>query len=586
MKPFFKQSLSSGWVFKQADDLSPNTWLPVPSIPSVVHQDLLAHKKIADPFISFNELDAEWISEKCWTYRTKIQKPSIPDGAKAFLVFNGLDTFSTVYLDGKPILESDNMFLAHRVDVTEQLLKNDKENCTLEVTFDSALLKAREIQKKYPDHKWISFNDETARLAVRKAQYHWGWDWGRILMTAGVWRDVLLEVYTCRIADIWAEIKLSNNHRIAHVTAYARLEASNTLNECQGTFLLTFQGEEVSRQIVPLKCDGKYKTTFTVDQPKLWWPNGYGEQNLYELTFAITRGGDSTLHQSTKKIGIRTAEVIQRPDKHGKSFFFRINEVDIFCGGLCWIPVDSLLPRIPIVGCGPIFQRVLYIHRWNVWHGRQEKYQMFGTIGGHFNSEFGMEAFPHLETIKYFVEDNKNLYPQSNVIDFQNKADGHGRRLPTYLVENLRTATDLETYIYLTQVVQEETMMFGYRAWRRQWGDVHGLVELKFISIATGLEVRDRIVHENVRLAANGTTNIILDGLIDHTKYSEQHVLAARLWVDGRLVARNVDWPQPFKYLDFVSDSAIDIVPGDDPIVKINNLKAGDSLLRWKYLGQ
>lgn len=261
-------------------------------------------------------------------------------------MFNGLDTFSTVYLDGKPILESDNMFLAHRVDVTEQLLKNDKENCTLEVTFDSALLKAREIQKKYPDHKWISFNDETARLAVRKAQYHWGWDWGRILMTAGVWRDVLLEVYTCRIADIWAEIKLSNNHRIAHVTAYARLEASNTLNECQGTFLLTFQGEEVSRQIVPLKCDGKYKTTFTVDQPKLWWPNGYGEQNLYELTFAITRGGDSTLHQSTKKIGIRTAEVIQRPDKHGKSFFFRINEVDIFCGGLCWIPVDSLLPRV------------------------------------------------------------------------------------------------------------------------------------------------------------------------------------------------------------------------------------------------
>ncbi|EEA25042.1 beta-mannosidase, putative [Talaromyces marneffei ATCC 18224] len=679
MKPFFKQSLSSGWVFKQADDLSPNTWLPVPSIPSVVHQDLLAHKKIADPFISFNELDAEWISEKCWTYRTKIQKPSIPDGAKAFLVFNGLDTFSTVYLDGKPILESDNMFLAHRVDVTEQLLKNDKENCTLEVTFDSALLKAREIQKKYPDHKWISFNDETARLAVRKAQYHWGWDWGRILMTAGVWRDVLLEVYTCRIADIWAEIKLSNNHRIAHVTAYARLEASNTLNECQGTFLLTFQGEEVSRQIVPLKCDGKYKTTFTVDQPKLWWPNGYGEQNLYELTFAITRGG------------IRTAEVIQRPDKHGKSFFFRINEVDIFCGGLCWIPVDSLLPRVsaekyrkwiklmtrgnqvmirgykligfPIdficwvwgggiyeedafydacdelgilvwqdfmFGCGnyPTWpslldsikreaienvvrlrhHRAIVLYAGNnedyqvqeqagltydfndkdphMWHGRQEKYQMFGTIGGHFNSEFGMEAFPHLETIKYFVEDNKNLYPQSNVIDFQNKADGHGRRLPTYLVENLRTATDLETYIYLTQVVQEETMMFGYRAWRRQWGDVHGLVELKFISIATGLEVRDRIVHENVRLAANGTTNIILDGLIDHTKYSEQHVLAARLWVDGRLVARNVDWPQPFKYLDFVSDSAIDIVPGDDPIVKINNLKAGDSLLRWKYLGQ
>lgn len=82
-----------------------------------------------------------------------------------------------------------------------------------------------------------------------------------------------------------------------------------------------------------------------------------------------------------------------------------------------------------------------------VWHGSQEKYQIFGTIGGRFNSEFGMEAFPHIETIKYFVEDNKDLYPQSHVIDFHNKADGHERRLATYLVENLRNATDLEVRI-------------------------------------------------------------------------------------------------------------------------------------------
>lgn len=161
--------------------------------------------------------------------------------------------------------------------------------------------------------------------------------------------------------------------------------------------------------------------------------------------------------------------------------------------------------------------------------------------------------------------------------------------------------------------------------------EVEGLVELKFISIVTGLEVRDGIVHEKVRLAPNGTTNIILDGVIDHIKYPEPQVLAARLWVDGRLVARDVDWPQPFKYLDFndrgigvreinqnlsadngkgqrkvaistrkpvkclvfeerdgvtVSDSAIDVVPGDDQIVDIHGLKAGDRPLSWKYLGQ
>lgn len=71
-------------------------------------------------------------------------------------------------------------------------------------------------------------------------------------------------------------------------------------------------------------------------------------------------------------------------------------------------------------------------------------YQIFDTLGGRFNSEFGMEAFPHMSTIDYFVENEADKHPQSHVIDFHNKADGHERRLATYLVENLRTATDLE----------------------------------------------------------------------------------------------------------------------------------------------
>lgn len=79
-----------------------------------------------------------------------------------------------------------------------------------------------------------------------------------------------------------------------------------------------------------------------------------------------------------------------------------------------------------------------------VWHGTQEMYQIFDTLGGRFNSEFGMEAFPHMSTIDYFVENEADKYPQSHTIDFHNKADGHERRLATYLVENLRTATDLE----------------------------------------------------------------------------------------------------------------------------------------------
>lgn len=143
-------------------------------------------------------------------------------------------------------------------------------------------------------------------------------------------------------------------------------------------------------------------------------------------------------------------------------------------------------------------------------------------------------------------------------------------------------------------------------------------VELRFISIKSGKEIKEKIVRKDIKLVANGTTDI-LSGTIDN-RSEEPHVLAVRLWVDGEIVARDVDWPQPLKYLDFedrglevipkgdkivvraqkptkglvfeeragvlVHDSAIDIVPGDEQIIKVKGLGEQDEPLRWTYLGK
>jgi beta-mannosidase len=336
------------------------------------------------------------------------------------------------------------------------------------------------------------------------------------------------------------------------------------------------------------------------------------------------------------------------------------------------------------------------MHQWNVWHGTQEQYQIFDILGGRFNSEFGLEAFTHLETIQWFVTDPTQLYPQSHMIEFHNKADGGARRMAVYLVENLRMNTDLEKYIHLTQLIQAEALMFGYRGWRQQWGqkrfcggallwqlndcwpviswsvvdyflrkkpayyavrrvlapiavavkrahhdwsvvharpakssdyecwvasfrteDVTATVELRFVSIASGRDIKERFVRSGVTITANGTTEIV-KGTIDNVT-EEPHVLAARIWVDGEVVARDVDWPQPLKYLDFsdrglrvtpvgdtisitaskptkglvfeeregvlVNDSAIDVVPGDEQVVTVRGLGPNDKPLRWTYLG-
>jgi beta-mannosidase len=335
------------------------------------------------------------------------------------------------------------------------------------------------------------------------------------------------------------------------------------------------------------------------------------------------------------------------------------------------------------------------MHQWNVWHGTQEKYQIFDTLGGRFNSEFGMEAFPHIDTIKAFCTDTSQLFPQSRVLDFHNKADRHERRIATYLVENFRTVTSLEGHIHLSQLVQSEALMFGYRGWRRQWGQnrlcggalvwqlndcwpvtswsivdyyhrrkpafytlrralapiaigikrqhwdwsvVHarppkelafecwiasselkhlkGRVEIRFVSIASGEDIKASI-HLEVSITPNGTTEVYAATINEKTE--EPHVLVARLWIEEDIVSRDCDWPQPLKYLNFdnrnvqvtsiegnklrisafrptkglvfeerkgilVSDSAIDIVPGDEQIIEVKGLKEGEAPLRWRYL--
>lgn len=89
---------------------------------------------------------------------------------KHVLAFDGLDTFATVKLNGETILESDNMFIYHRVDVTKKLKSDEKSE--LEFEFKPALAEAQNIKDAHPEHRWVGFNGDMARLAVRKAQYH------------------------------------------------------------------------------------------------------------------------------------------------------------------------------------------------------------------------------------------------------------------------------------------------------------------------------------------------------------------------------------------------------------------------------
>lgn len=164
----------------------------------------------------------------------------------------------------------------------------------------------------------------------------------KLLMTCGPWKPIRLETYNGRLADLWTDVKVEEDLRTVSITANAQIEGSHG---GKVSFTLSLDGRGISESVVEVGKDHFIKAEFKLDNPALWYPHGYGAQPLYEVSASLL-SGDTGFHRVSKSFGVRRAELIQQEDKHGKSFYFRINHVDVFCGGSDWIPADSFTPRI------------------------------------------------------------------------------------------------------------------------------------------------------------------------------------------------------------------------------------------------
>ena len=111
--------LGGTWEFRRAD--GPEEWLPA-CVPGVVQGDLMAAGRLEDPFVGTNEDKAQWVGAAPWTYRRRFDAPALAEGVRAFLVFEGLDTFATVFLNGRPVGTADNMLVPWRW-VTSKLVR-------------------------------------------------------------------------------------------------------------------------------------------------------------------------------------------------------------------------------------------------------------------------------------------------------------------------------------------------------------------------------------------------------------------------------------------------------------------------------
>lgn len=335
--------LCGEWDFRQSGS---EHWIRA-SVPGCVHTDLMSAGLIDDPFYGRNEKSIQWIGEKDWEYRKTF---TISEAdllvSNMWVVLEGVDTYADISVNGLPVGTTDNMFRTWRFDISDKLKVGDNQ---LTIRFESVFRHdmPRYLGAPYRLMAWPN-NDQSdiwLSLYARKAGYHYGWDWGPRLITAGLHGSVYVESWNdWKIQSVFFKtLSLDKPSARTGKARTADLQADIEVlsdMECDAFITISRGSQKVCGEKVVLKKGlNSYKLPFTIRNPHLWWSNGLGKAHMEEFTVRVDACGNTA--SLTDDIGIRTAEVIREDDDQGRKMTVRLNGYDVFCKGANWIPIDN-----------------------------------------------------------------------------------------------------------------------------------------------------------------------------------------------------------------------------------------------------
>ncbi|MGR4863313.1 beta-mannosidase [Caulobacter sp. LARHSG274] len=389
--PVETRGLDQGWSFRlDPADAAAKThaaelpWRPA-TVPGTVQTDLLAAGRIPDPFAGANEAQLQWIGLADWQYqRTLDADAALLARDHVDLVFEGLDTFAEVSVNGTKLLSADNQHRRWRVPV-KAVLKPGANLITIDFKSPIKKLQPDILKRPYvlPGAYDSAFGDEPpakhTSTYVRKSPYHYGWDWGPRYVTEGIWREVRLEAWDEARLDGFRirQDQLSADN--ARLSAEFEIEADATCSVVLSVTPTTPDGQAlptVSQTVTLAPGLNRIPVAVPIAAPKLWWPAGYGAQNLYRFSAAVSLDGQ-TLATAERRSGLRTVEVRREADAWGKSMAFVINGVPVFAKGANLIPFDSFSPRVTDAQMKAILQ--------SARDANMNMLRMWG--GGHYQSD-------------------------------------------------------------------------------------------------------------------------------------------------------------------------------------------------------
>ncbi len=296
-------------------------------VPCSMYSVLYEHNIIDDPFYGLNERKyAELSDNDCIFYSEFELNEDIVSKDFTDLIFYGLDTICDIYFNDILISSVKNMHRRYIYDISNIAKKGIN---TIKLHFKSPTKYFKKMNARH--YTFTDANCLAGAAHLRKAYCMSGWDWGPTLPDMGIFRDVEIAGYN---KDRVKDIIINQEH---HDNSVDLLINVSTIKDSDCEMFAEADGKTV-------KLENK-KGKITIDNPKLWWPNGIGEQNLYDVKIYIKNNGEIT-DTTIKTIGLRTLYVSTESDDYGKEFCFIVNGEKIFAMGANYIPQDSLYARV------------------------------------------------------------------------------------------------------------------------------------------------------------------------------------------------------------------------------------------------
>jgi beta-mannosidase len=342
------------------------------NLPGDVHTALLAAGEIPDPYFGANEQVVTWVYDTPWTMERRFTATRDDIAGYLTLTLENVDTIATIFLNGEAVAHTQNQFIRYDIDVTGKV-KAGTNTLRLEFAVTKDVAKARSDAHPFPlpfTNNYKSNDLPGVHLNfVRKTACHAGWDWGICLMPTGVYgRMAIRRSRLARQESV--QVEQAHGERSVELSITTRVFAF-----AEDSVELTHEiaGQKVADKVVVRPGENVFVHNLTIKNPKLWWPNGQGEQPLYELW--TTLDGEVT----KRKIGLRKLEWIVEKDAIDHSFKVRINGRDITAMGANWIPADAIPSRITPAVVRDLLEsaKAVNMNMIRVWGGGQYESDYF-----------------------------------------------------------------------------------------------------------------------------------------------------------------------------------------------------------------